>query len=188
MNTNYVFFHYGDFIPKTTFTSFPCKTSEIYVSGLDANNVYLEDSRGLRIYHDDQVFLCTDNTLFNVYTKDENTFIGDIKITWNTNCQIKTEPYLEDEVIQITNKSLSTSSNSTSQKNVTSNSISSVTESLSTTLDITLTKEEIIHKPIGDINENKFDTQSFYVAIIMTFTILLCIIFIKLILKGDKSK
>lgn len=190
MNNNLVFFHSGDFIPKSTFTAFPCHREAVYVSGLEVNNVFLEDTRGLRLYRDEEVFLCTDNTTFNVYTKEDTIYIGTIKINWNTNCSLYTEPYLEDSIYpDITSTTKTIQNHTTSTSNTSSNT--SILETTNSSIFVSNTKiynEEIAHEPLGIRKEKINKSNTFYITSIILLTILLCIIFIKMILKGEDKK
>ena len=188
MNNNYVYFHKGDYIPTTTFTAFPCKHSEVYVSGLDENNVYLEDRRGLRLYHDEQVFLCTDNTLFSVYTLEDNTYIEDIRINWDTNCTLHTEPYIDESTKNTTLINKET-------QNKTLNSSSTILNIESTLNTTSLTRNEeisnsitetVIHKPIGDIPKSNYDSYFIHTFSILLLTMSLCMLLIHYLKKGEK--
>ena len=190
MDKTNVYFHSGDYIPKTTFTAFPCKHSEIYVTGLENNNVYLEDSRGLRIYRDEQVFLSTDNTHFNVYSLLNDLYIGKLQIYWDTSCTLNTEPYLEEvTTFTVTNhSSIITTKKTTSTRIESSNKDKSTLLHLNTSSTYSSSYEIIEHMPLVNVYKNESKMNSMYISLVLIITIVLCVILIVQLRKGDSNK
>lgn len=196
MDNIYIYFHAGDFIPRSTFTSFPCKHTEVYVTGLEENDVYLEDTHGLRIYRDEQVFLCTENTSFNVYSNADQTYLGNLAITWDTSCELKTEPYLSSKDVaspittittQRINSTKETTSTTIKEDNVVISTLSSY--SFTSPKATTQFEEEIVHLPIGN-NVTKEEAQLNH-SILPYFIgiILVCLLLIVLLTKkGDNHE
>lgn len=193
MEKNSIYFHSGDFKPRNSFTSFPCKHMDVFVNGLEENRVYLEDINGFRIYRDGQVFLCTENTNFTVYSIDNNTYIGTMKIEWNTNCVIQTEPYIQKE--EVTQVSLATetgliTSNSTNsylikeEKAIAETIISEdykITNSTSLIQNI-----EIKHLPIGiNEDENLMKSNISFLPFLLII-IFCCFVLIRTFMNGGK--
>lgn len=86
-----VFFHHGDLIPAYEFTHYPCAIDQIYIEGLNENNLYMK-SDNLYFYEDEQIFILNPfYTNFELFSKEDNEKIGELHIRWKTDdCEVST--------------------------------------------------------------------------------------------------
>ena len=82
--TSMVFFHHGDLIPAYEFTHYPCEIDQIYIEGLEDNNLYMV-SDNLYFFNDEPIFILNPNyTNFHLLDKSTDEKVGEINIRWKT--------------------------------------------------------------------------------------------------------
>ena len=104
MNTNtillstLVFFHHGDLVPAYEFTHYPCEIDQIYITGLNENNLYMI-SDNLYFFEDEPIFILNPNyTNFELFDKESDEKVGEINIRWKTDeCDV-----IESNEIKVT--------------------------------------------------------------------------------------
>ena len=97
-----VFFHHGDYKPAYEFTFYPCERDNIYITGLDETNSYLQ-SGDLYFYDDEPIFILNPSfTHFEIRDKDTDEIKGELNIRWiteqcNPNEEIEDKQSFENE-------------------------------------------------------------------------------------------